>query len=75
MFEYSLNEIFIWNFYFLVQRTALHSAVENEEIEAIKLLLGFNGININAKNEIFVLIAWCFHLLINGFLFIFGKPL
>lgn len=37
---------------FYLNRTALHSAVENEEADVIQLLLEFEGIDINAKDEI-----------------------
>ena len=39
--------------YYLFQRTALHLAIENEQIEIIKLLLSRSDIDINVKDEVF----------------------
>ena len=47
--------------FIIIYRTALHSAVENEEVDVVKLLLTFKGIDISIKNEIsFFMFAWNF---------------
>ena len=52
--------------YFL--KTALHSAVENDEADVVKLLLEFEGIDANIKDAILILmIVVMFVLITYGF--------
>lgn len=58
-------------------RTALHAAVERENIEVIKFLLQQNTININIKDNILILKLIKLYYIINDFIFnsFWGYPI
>ena len=48
-FLWNLNNIFQWNLKY-INKTALFLAVENENVEIIKILLAFDKLDINTLN-------------------------
>lgn len=52
-------------------KTALHSAVENDEADVVQLLLDFEGIDVNIKDGILILIIVIMLVFDNLWFFIF----
>lgn len=71
------NFIVLWSLYFYFQKTALHIAVEKENVEIIQLLLSCGKIDVNIANKIFISNSIKFHLiyLMISLIYLWKKPI